>query len=119
MAEFENEKKAGRGRIRSKLKGSEQVPGSGKPVAPPPGQAPSGSEGPDVADTERFHEPLFTIAEVARFCRMSERTVRRRIKDGTIRKALAQGRLVRISAEELRRLSTSSQSINSKDVEEK
>lgn len=50
-------------------------------------------------------ERPMTIAEVARHYRMSERTVRRRIKDGTLQKELGQGRLVRISVEQLRKLS--------------
>ena len=53
-----------------------------------------------VSSLER---PL-TIAEVAGHYRVSERTVRRRIKDGTLHKELGQGRLVRISVEQLRRL---------------
>jgi excisionase family DNA binding protein len=49
-------------------------------------------------------EPPLTIAEVAGHYRVSERTIRRRIKDGTLHKELGQGRLVRISVEQLRRL---------------
>ena len=61
---------------------------------------------PDTGAGTTPPEPAFlTIAEVARLLRMSERTVRRRIKDGTLRKASVQGRLVRISLDELRRLS--------------
>jgi len=48
---------------------------------------------------------LLTIAEVAAELRMSQKSVRRRIKSGVIRKAPTGGRLVRISSEELRRLS--------------
>jgi excisionase family DNA binding protein len=47
---------------------------------------------------------LLTIAEVAAALRMSEKSVRRRIKDGTIRKASLGGRAVRISPDELRRV---------------
>ena len=47
---------------------------------------------------------LLTIPEVAAALRMSEKTVRRRIKNGVIRRAPTGGRLVRISPEELRRL---------------
>ena len=47
---------------------------------------------------------LLTIAEVAAELRMSQKSVRRRIKNGWIRKAPTGGRLVRISSEELRRL---------------
>jgi excisionase family DNA binding protein len=53
------------------------------------------------------HRPdpiLLTIAEVAAELRMSQKSVRRRIKHGVIRKAPTGGRLVRISSEELRRL---------------
>lgn len=58
-------------------------------------------------------EPAFlTIAEVAQLLRMSERTVRRRIKDGTLRKASVHGRLVRISLDELRRFSGYSNTSN-------
>lgn len=61
---------------------------------------------PDTDVTATSSGPAFlTIAEVARVLRMSERTVRRRIKDGTLRKVFVQGRLVRISLDELRRLS--------------
>ena len=65
----------------------------------------------DVCDgTRRPHAaglsiaPLLTIAEVAQHFRMSERSVRRRIKDGTIRKIHQPGRLVRISLDELNRI---------------
>ena len=47
---------------------------------------------------------LLTVAEVAAALGMSEKSVRRRIKAGVIRKAPIGGRLVRISSEELRRL---------------
>lgn len=56
-------------------------------------------------DPEPKLDRPMTIAEVARHYRMSERTVRRRIKDGTLQKELGQGRLVRISVEQLRKLS--------------
>lgn len=63
----------------------------------------------DAQDRGNQPEPKLdrpmTIAEVARHYRMSERTVRRRIKDGTLQKELGQGRLVRISVEQLRKLS--------------
>lgn len=62
---------------------------------------------PAGADTVQPGPVFFTIAEVARHLRTSERTIRRRIKDGTIRKVLMEGRLVRISIDELRRLSCS------------
>ncbi len=76
-------------------------------LAGPPSadQKPSSNLDPPTDERQPALEPLLTIAEVARHYRISERTVRRRIKDGTIRKALSQGRLVRISGEELRRLS--------------
>jgi excisionase family DNA binding protein len=47
---------------------------------------------------------LLTIGEVAAALRMSEKSVRRRIKNGVIRTAPISGRLVRISSDELRRL---------------
>jgi excisionase family DNA binding protein len=47
---------------------------------------------------------LLTIAEVAAALRMSEKSIRRRIKSGIIRTAPTGGRLVRISSDELRRL---------------
>jgi excisionase family DNA binding protein len=47
---------------------------------------------------------LLTVAEFAAALRMSEKSIRRRIKDGVIRKAPTGGRLVRISSDELRRL---------------
>src|ERR1700722_12272701 len=49
---------------------------------------------------------LLTIAEVAAELRMSQKSVRRRIEKGVIRTAPTGGRLVRISSEELWRLST-------------
>ena len=56
------------------------------------------------ADADRPEPVFLTIAEVARHLRTSERTIRRRIKDGTIRKVSISGRLVRISIDELNRL---------------
>jgi excisionase family DNA binding protein len=47
---------------------------------------------------------LHTVDEVAARLRVSTKTVRRRIKDGTIRTVPIGGRLVRISSDELRRL---------------
>ena len=56
-------------------------------------------------EPERPPEPvLLTIGEVAARLRMSEKSVRRRIKDGVIRVAPTGGRLVRISSHELLRL---------------
>jgi excisionase family DNA binding protein len=49
---------------------------------------------------------LLTIAEVAAKLRMSEKSVRRRIKTGVLRTAPTGGRLVRISSDELLRLAT-------------
>ena len=55
---------------------------------------------------ERCPEPvLMTIGEVAAALRVCTKTVRRRIKDGTIRTVAMGGRLVRISSDELVRLS--------------
>ena len=47
---------------------------------------------------------LLTIGEVAAKLRMSEKSVRRRIKAGVIRIVPTGGRLVRISSDELARL---------------
>ena len=61
-----------------------------------------------IAATDERDQPsapvLLTIGEVAARLRMSEKSVRRRIKDGVIRVAPTGGRLVRISADEVRRL---------------
>ena len=68
---------------------------------------------PDIAsagfDTVTSHEQsparvLLTVAEVAARLNISEKSVRRRIKDGTIRKVQLGGRLVRIASDELIRL---------------
>jgi excisionase family DNA binding protein len=57
-------------------------------------------------EPERCPEPvLMTIGEVAAALRVSEKTVQRRIRDGTIRTVAMGGRLVRISSDELLRLS--------------
>jgi excisionase family DNA binding protein len=48
---------------------------------------------------------LLTIGEVAAALRVSQKTVQRRIKDGSIRKVAMGGRSVRIPSDELRRLS--------------
>jgi excisionase family DNA binding protein len=59
----------------------------------------------ETDELDRRPEPaLLTIAEVAGRLRMSEKSVRRRIKDGVIRVAPTGGRLVRISSNELLRL---------------
>ena len=56
-------------------------------------------------EPERRPQPvLLTISEVAAALRVNEKTVRRRIKDGTIRKVQLGGRLVRIASDELIRL---------------
>jgi excisionase family DNA binding protein len=47
---------------------------------------------------------LLTVAEVAAALRMSQKSVRRRIKAGVIRTVPIGGRLVRISSDELHRL---------------
>jgi len=58
-----------------------------------------------TTDPEAPPEPtLHTVEEVAARLRVSAKTVRRRIKDGTIRSVPIGGRLVRISPDELRRL---------------
>lgn len=66
----------------------------GTPPRPEP--APSNAGKPE--------QVFFTISEVAQCLRVSERTVRRRVKDLTLCKAPMPGRLVRISADELARL---------------
>jgi len=70
----------------------------------PADQPPLANPGRQASEAPPPLEPPLTIAEVARHYRVSERTVRRRIKDGTLQKELGQGRLVRISVEQLRRL---------------
>ena len=56
-------------------------------------------------EPERPAEPvLLTIGEVAARLRMSEKSVQRRIKDRVIRVAPTGGRLVRISSDEVLRL---------------
>lgn len=57
-----------------------------------------------ATSTQHSEPVLLTIGEVAAALRMNEKSVRRRIKSGVIRKAPTGGRLVRISSEELRRL---------------
>jgi excisionase family DNA binding protein len=58
-----------------------------------------------MEEPERRPDPtLLTINEVAAALRVSEKTVQRRIKDGTIRPVQMGGRLVRISSDELARL---------------
>jgi AraC-like DNA-binding protein len=78
----------------------------GKRTPPAADDQPSSSNPnrPGSGDAQPLLEPPLTIAEVARHYRMSERTVRRRIKDGTLQKEPGLGRLVRISVEQLRRL---------------
>ena len=59
---------------------------------------------PSVNQDEQTASSFFTIGEVATWLRVDERTVRRRIKDGSIRKVPLGGRAVRISSEEMQRL---------------
>jgi excisionase family DNA binding protein len=60
---------------------------------------------PLLMQDEAPPEPtLYTVEEVAARLRVSTKTVRRRIRDGTIRTVPIGGRLVRISSDELRRL---------------
>lgn len=57
--------------------------------------------------TDQPPEPaLLTLDEVAAALGMSKKSVQRRIKSGLIRKASIGGRLVRISSDELRRLTS-------------
>jgi len=59
-----------------------------------------------MEEPERCPEPVvMTIGEVAAALRVSRKTVQRRIRDGTIRTVAMGGRLVRISSDELLRLS--------------
>jgi excisionase family DNA binding protein len=56
-------------------------------------------------DPETPPEPtLHTVEELAAGLRVSTKTIRRRIKDGTIRTVPIGGRLVRVSSDEVRRL---------------
>ena len=92
-----------------------QTPGCTPVVGETAGRPATPAAAPDPAMNAGTtpSEPAFlTIAEVAQLLRMSERTVRRRIKDGTLRKASVHGRLVRISLDELRRLSGYSNTSN-------
>src|ERR1700722_20365466 len=85
------------------------LPPLSDPLDPPPHRAMPYGGGPyalfEADEPERPLEPvLLTIGEVAARLRMSEKSVRRRIKDGVIRIAPMGGRLVRISSGEVRRL---------------
>jgi hypothetical protein len=71
---------------------------------PPPARGASPFTLVSIEDPVPPAPVLLTIAEVAARPRMSEKSVQRRIKDGTIRKASLGGRAVRISPDELRRL---------------
>jgi excisionase family DNA binding protein len=76
-----------------------------RPLSPP--AARTGSPSPLIWIEEPELRPapvLLTIAEVAAALRISEKSVRRRIKAGVIRKASLGGRAVRISPDELQRL---------------
>jgi excisionase family DNA binding protein len=55
-------------------------------------------------ETERNEDVVLTVEEFAQVMRMSARSVRRRIKDGRIRKIEGLGRLVRIDPSERVRL---------------
>lgn len=57
--------------------------------------------------SERPESVLLTLDEVAAALGMSRKSVQRRIKAGVIRTVPLGGRLVRISSDELRRLTTS------------
>lgn len=76
-----------------------------RPLSPPAMRA--GPPSPPVWTEPPESRPapvLLTIGEVAAKLRMSEKSVRRRIKAGVIRTAPTGGRLVRISSDELLRL---------------
>ena len=82
-------------------------PFSSDPNLPTPQTEPVGNSSfaPDTDAPEPHPQPvLLTVPEVAAWLRTSEKTVRRRIKSGLIRVAPTGGRLVRISSDELRRL---------------
>jgi len=60
-----------------------------------------------MQDPETPPEPaLHTVEDLAAWLRVSTKTIRRRIKDGTIRTVPIGGRLLRISSDELLRLVT-------------
>ena len=70
-----------------------------------------GHPGPAVETPPPDRRPaaaLLTLDEVATLLHMSKKSVQRRIKSGVIRKAPIGGRLVRISLDELRRLTAES-----------
>jgi excisionase family DNA binding protein len=67
---------------------------------PDPAASPPLMSDPEVPPGSILH----IVEEVAERLRVSTKTVRRRIKDGTIRTVPIGGRLVRISSDELRRL---------------
>ncbi len=62
-----------------------------------------------MAAAEEPHA-FHTVEDVAQALHISTKTVRRRIKEGAIRKVPLGGRLVRISSGELRRLATAAPS---------
>jgi excisionase family DNA binding protein len=71
---------------------------------PPAARADSTFDSVCTEEPERREAVLLTIGEVAAQLRMSEKSVRRRIKDGTIRKVQLGERVVRIASDELIRL---------------
>ena len=73
------------------------------PLAMPGGCDPYALVGTNEPD-QRPTPVLLTIGEVASRLRMSEKSVQRRIKDRVIRVAPTGGRLVRISSDEVLRL---------------
>jgi excisionase family DNA binding protein len=78
--------------------------------ATPVGDFPYVIAGTDEPD-QRLAPVLLTIGEVAARLRMSEKSVRRRIKDGIIHAAPTGGRLVRISSDEVLRLTAGGPSL--------
>jgi len=78
------------------------------PRDPPPRHVTPRGDPFALFETDKPDQPpapvLLTIGEVAARLRMSEKSIRRRIKDGVIRVAPTGGRLVRISSDEVRRL---------------
>lgn len=85
------------------------LPPLSDPRDPPPRHmTPRGGNPFALFGTDEPDQPpepvLLTIGEVAARLRMSEKSIWRRIKDGVIRIAPMGGRLVRISSDEVRRL---------------
>jgi excisionase family DNA binding protein len=81
------------------------VPAHGNQASPDP--APSDVPEDDTSARPEPPPRFLTVPEVAEILGVSEKTVRRRIADGGLRKAPFGGRIIRIAAAELRRLGRS------------